>query len=138
MAKPVPAPQPVHEKLGYKAAGDLLLHLPLRYEDETRLTRIRDLLPGQAALVEGIVVRAEVLYRPRRQLLVTLAEPGSDEPFHFRMLNFYPNQQAQLKPGIRLRLYGDIRPGFFGAEMIHPRWRAVAEGAPLPEALTPI
>ena len=128
----------VHEKLGYKAADDLLLHLPLRYEDETRLTRIRDLVPGQPALVEGIVSRAEVLYRPRRQLLVTLAEPGSAETFHFRMLNFYPNQQAQLQPGVRLRLYGDIRPGFFGAEMVHPRWRVVAEGAPLPDALTPI
>ncbi len=129
---------PVHEKLGYRSEADLLLHLPLRYEDETRLTPIRDLRPGQSALVEGIVERAEILYRPRRQLLVTLAEPGSAETFHFRMLNFYPSQQAQLKPGARLRLFGDIRPGFFGAEMVHPRWRRVAEGAPLPDTLTPI
>jgi len=138
MARTAAATTSVHEKLGYKSAGDLLLHLPLRYEDETRLTRIRDLRPGQSALVEGVVVRAEVLYRPRRQLLVTLEEPGSQEGFHFRMLNFYPNQQAQLKPGVRLRLYGEVRPGFFGAEMVHPRWRAVAEETPLPDRLTPI
>ncbi|MDD3530217.1 MAG: ATP-dependent DNA helicase RecG [Gallionellaceae bacterium] len=132
------APPPVHERLGYRAADELLLHLPLRYEDETRLTRMRDLVPGRPALVEGVVTRAEVLYRPRRQLLVTLAEPGSEAAFHFRMLNFYPSQQAQLKPGARLRLYGEVRPGFFGAEMVHPRWRAVTEDTPLPDALTPI
>jgi ATP-dependent DNA helicase RecG len=129
---------PVHERLGYGSADQLLLHLPLRYEDETRLTRIRDLRPGQPAQVEGIVVRAEVLYRPRRQLLVTLEEAGSREGFHFRMLNFYPSQQGQLKPGVRLRLFGEVRPGFFGAEMVHPRWRVVTETTPLPDRLTPI
>jgi ATP-dependent DNA helicase RecG len=134
----IPSMEQIAHKLGYKRPDDLLLHLPLRYEDETRLTRIRDLRPGQPALVEGLVSRAEVLYRPRRQLLVTLAEPDTAETFHFRMLNFYPSQQAQLKPGARLRLYGEVRPGFFGAEMVHPRWRAVAEGAPLPDTLTPI
>nr|WP_240754790.1 ATP-dependent DNA helicase RecG [Parasulfuritortus cantonensis] len=124
--------------MGYKAADDLLLHLPIHYEDETRLSRIADLAPGRSALLEGVVERAEVLYRPRRQLLVSLREAGTEAPFHFRMLNFYPNQLAQLRPGVRLRLYGDLRPGFFGAEMIHPRWRMVAEHAPLAGALTPV
>ena len=129
---------PVHELLGHASAGALILHLPLRYEDETRLTPIRDLRPGQPALVEGVVAQAEVLYRPRRQLLVRLSEPGSGEAFHFRMLNFYPNQQAQLRPGTRLRLFGEVRPGFFGAEMVHPRWHKVDPDTPLRDALTPI
>lgn len=131
-------PDVVHEKLGYKSADELLLHLPLRYEDETRLTRLRDMLPGQPALVEGIVKQAEVQLQPRRQLLVTMTEPGTGSPFHFRLLNFYPNQQALLKAGTRLRLYGDIRPGFFGDEMVHPRWRIVSANTPLPDALTPV
>ena len=128
----------VQAKLGYRSADALVLHLPIRYEDETRLTRLRDLAPGRPALVEGIISRAEILYRPRRQLLVTLTEPETGEGFHFRLLNFYPSQQAQLKPGLRLRLYGEVRPGFFGAEMIHPRWRSVTTETPLPTALTPV
>jgi ATP-dependent DNA helicase RecG len=128
----------VHEKLGLKTAEDLILHLPLRYEDETRLTLLHDARPGQPVLVEGIVNQAEVVFRPRRQLLANLTETGTDAPFHLRMLNFYPSQQASLKPGVRLRLYGEVRPGFFGAEMMHPRWRVVSQDAPLPDRLTPI
>jgi ATP-dependent DNA helicase RecG len=129
---------PVHEKLGLTTAEALMLHLPLRYEDETRLIRLQDARPGLAALVEGIVIQAEVVFRPRRQLLATLSEVGSDSPFYLRMLNFYPSQQASLKPGIRLRLYGEIRPGFFGDEMVHPRWRVVSENTPLANRLTPV
>ncbi|HEX8979405.1 MAG TPA: DUF559 domain-containing protein [Parasulfuritortus sp.] len=129
---------PVHEKLGLRTAEALILHLPLRYEDETRLTLLRDARPGQAVLVEGTVSHAEVVFRPRRQLLANLTETGTDAPFHLRMLNFYPSQQASLKPGVRLRLYGEVRPGFFGAEMVHPRWRVVNPDTPLPDRLTPI
>jgi len=129
---------PVHERLGLASAEALILHLPLGYEDETRLTRLRDAQPGQAVLVEGIVSHLEILTRPRRQLLATLNETGSNVPFYLRMLNFYPSQQAHLKPGVRLRLYGEIKPGFFGAEMVHPRWRVVAANTPLPDRLTPV
>jgi len=128
----------IHAKLGLASAESLLLHLPLRYEDETRLTRLRDARPGQPALIEGTVVSAEVQFRPRRQLLVTLIEPGSEATYYMRMLNFYPSQQASLKPGAHLRLFGDVRPGFFGDEMIHPRWRIAKPGAPLAERLTPV
>jgi ATP-dependent DNA helicase RecG len=137
MAKPAQDTS-VHEKLGLASAEALTLHLPLRYEDETRLTRLRDARPGLPVLVEGIVTQAEVMFRPRRQLLATLTEAGSDAPFHLRMLNFYPSQQASLKPGVRLRLFGEVRPGFFGDEMVHPRWRVVSANAPLPDRLTPV
>jgi ATP-dependent DNA helicase RecG len=137
MAKPAKETS-VHEKLGLAAAEALTLHLPLRYEDETRLTRLQDVRPGLPALVEGIVSHSEVVFRPRRQLVATLTEVGSDRPFYLRMLNFYPSQQASLKPGIRLRLYGEVRPGFFGDEMVHPRWRVVSGATPLPDRLTPV
>ncbi len=129
---------PVHERLGLDSAEALILHLPLRYEDETRLTRLRDARPGQAVLVEGVVSHLEIQTRPRRQLLATLNETGSNAPFYLRMLNFYPSQQAHLKAGARLRLYGEVKPGFFGAEMVHPRWRVVAANTPLSDRLTPV
>jgi ATP-dependent DNA helicase RecG len=64
---------------------------------------------------------------------------GKNPPRLFcRLLHFYPNQLAQLKPGVRVRLMGEVRPGFFGGEMVHPRLRVVQPGTPLPTTLTPV
>ncbi|MGL5631065.1 MAG: ATP-dependent DNA helicase RecG [Azovibrio sp.] len=123
-------------RLGLQRREDLLLHLPLRYEDETRLTPIADVPPGGTAQVEGEVIAAEVRFRPRRQLVVCLAD-GSGE-LMLRFLNFYPNQQAALQPGNRVRCFGEVRQGFDGLEMVHPRFRKVEADQPLPDVLTPI
>jgi ATP-dependent DNA helicase RecG len=130
----------VARKLGYAASGDLILHLPLRYQDETRLTPLRDVRMGVDVLVEGVVLHAEVQMRPRRQLLVEIAEsaaPGSAH-LYFRLLHFYPSQLSQLQPGVRVRLFGEVKPGFFGAEMVHPQLRVVRDNTPLAATLTPI
>jgi ATP-dependent DNA helicase RecG len=130
----------IARKLGYAASGDLILHLPLRYQDETRLTPLRDVRMGVDVLVEGVVLHAEVQMRPRRQLLVEIAEsaaPGSAH-LYFRLLHFYPSQLSQLQPGVRVRLFGEVKPGFFGAEMVHPQLRVVRDHTPLAATLTPI
>ena len=124
------------EKLGLRRDADLVFHLPLRYEDETRITRLADATPGVSAQFEVEVVDCEVAFRPRRQLAVRVRDE-SDVAL-LRFLNFYPSQQKQLQPGARLRLYGEPRDGFLGNELIHPRFHVVVAGAPLPEALTPI
>jgi ATP-dependent DNA helicase RecG len=124
------------DKLGLKSELDLVLHLPLRYEDETRLVRLRDLRAGDTALVEVEVLDAEVQFRPKR-ILVCRARDG-DEELTLRFFNFYPSQVRQLAPGVRLRVMGDLRRGFFGAEMIHPRCRVVRADESLPESLTPV
>ncbi len=124
------------KKLGIQAPFDLLLHLPLRYVDETRITPIRDLRLGETAQVEGQIVHAEAQYRPRKALIVQL-EDASDL-IYLRFLNFYPSQAAQLKPGVRLRVFGEARQGFFGMEMVHPQYRKVEADEPLQQALTPV
>jgi ATP-dependent DNA helicase RecG len=124
-------------KLGLTRDIDLVLHLPMRYEDETTLTPIADLLPGETAQTEGIVVDNEVAYRPRRQLIVRLRDEADGE-LVLRFLNFYGSQVKQMAVGQRLRVRGDVRGGFFGLEMVHPAVRPVDEGAPLPQALTPV
>jgi ATP-dependent DNA helicase RecG len=124
------------EKLGIPTQRDLVLHLPLRYEDETKLTALKDAHAGVPVLVEAEVVAAEVKYRPRRTLVVKLAD-GDDELW-VRFLNFYPSQVKQMVEGRRLRLFGEVRPGFFGSEMVHPRYRVVEQGAALPKSLTPV
>jgi ATP-dependent DNA helicase RecG len=123
-------------RLGLCSDADLLLHLPLRYEDETRLTMIRDARPGIAAQFEVEVVSCEVAYRPRRQLVARVRDASGD--LVLRFLNFYPSQQKALAPGARLRVFGETRGGFFGEEIVHPRFRVVRADEPLPDRLTPI
>jgi ATP-dependent DNA helicase RecG len=130
------APQRAMEKLGLKRDIDLALHLPLRYEDETRLTPIADTREGEPVQVEGIVLDARVENRARRQLVVRLTDDSGE--LVLRFLHFYPSQQKVLAPGTRIRVRGEPRGGFFGREMVHPTWKAVDEGAPLADALTPV
>jgi len=120
--------------LGLTTSMDLVLHLPLRYEDETRVTPISALRPGYPAQVEGEITHCEVTYRPRRQLTATIADESGE--LQLRWLNFYPSQQKQLTVGRRLRARGEVRGGIFGREMVHPRM-AVAD-SPLAIALTPV
>ncbi len=124
-------------KLGLVTDLDLVLHLPLRYEDETTLTAIRDLVAGISAQVEGVIADNQVKYQPRRQLLVTLVDENNDQ-LTLRFLNFYPSQIKQLSAGTRLRVRGEVREGFFELEMVHPAYRVVESGEPLPQALTPV
>ena len=124
------------DKLGLRSDTDLSLHLPLRYEDETRLTPLAALHEGMHAQVEGIVADCRVEPRPRRQLVVRLRD-GHDELL-LRFLHFYPSQQKSMAPGARLRVRGEVRGGFFGREMVHPTVKPVGENSPLPQSLTPV
>ena len=124
------------DRLGLRSDLDLALHLPLRYEDETRLTPLHALRDGEPAQAEGIVAEVRIEPRPRRQLLVRLTD-GGDELL-LRFLHFYPSQQRSMAPGTRLRVRGEVRTGFFGREMVHPAVKAVAEHSVLPRALTPV
>lgn len=133
---PKSGPQKAMEKLGLRRDIDLALHLPLRYEDETRLTPIAALRDGSSAQVEGIVSECRVLLRPRRQLVVTLHD--GQAALALRFLHFYASQQKAWAPGARLRVRGEVRGGFLGLEMVHPAVRVVAEGEALPSALTPV
>jgi ATP-dependent DNA helicase RecG len=124
------------EKLGIRSKFDLVLHLPLRYEDETKLTRLADARPGEPVQVEAEVVEAEVKFRPKRMLVVKMTD--GERELWLRFLNFYPSQQKQFQPGRRFRVFGELRTGFFGDEMVHPRYRAVGKDTALPTSLTPV
>ena len=123
-------------KLGIHSRADLVLHLPLRYEDETFITPMEALVDGAFAQVEGDIIETEIVYRPRRTLVCKLQDASGVVTLRF--LNFYGSQVKQLQQGKRLRASGEPRTGFFGAEMIHPRYHEVQEGDPLPASLTPI
>ena len=135
--KPLSAPQKALRKLGLLRPIDLALHLPLRYEDETRLTPLPEaarVLSSEPVQFEATVLHQEVTYRPRRQLLVTVEDGG--ERCLLRFFNFYPSQLKQLAVGARLRFRGELRGGFGGLTMMHPTVHAA--GGALPGALTPV
>ncbi|WPB59525.1 ATP-dependent DNA helicase RecG [Xylophilus sp. GOD-11R] len=126
--------QQAMRKLGLVRDIDLALHLPLRYEDETRIVRIADTRNGDQAQVEGTVIHSDVLLQGRRQLKV-LIDDGSDT-LELRFFTFYPSHRQALAEGRQVRVRGEVRGGFIGRTMLHPGFGPVE--APLPEALTPV
>lgn len=122
------------EALGLRHPQDFILHLPMRYEDETRITPIARARPGFPAQVEGDILRSEILYKPRRQLTAIIADDTGE--MQLRWLNFYGSQHKQLTAGRRLRARGEVRGGLWGREMVHPRMTQA--DSPLPQALTPV
>jgi ATP-dependent DNA helicase RecG len=124
------------EKLGIRDRFGLVLHLPLRYEDETQVAPVAALVPGVTAQVEGEIIHSEVVFRSRRSLVCQLQDDSGI--LHLRFLNFYPSQQKQLAVGRRIRALGEPRMGYFGIEMVHPKCRAAGENTPLKKSLTPI
>jgi ATP-dependent DNA helicase RecG len=131
------APAQAMAKLGLVRDIDLALHLPLRYEDETRITPIAALRDGDVAQVQGTVRDCRIEQRGRRQLIATLVDDSGE--LLLRLLHFYPSNQKTLAPGRLIRARGEVRGGgFFGREMVHPVFRAIEADTPLPLALTPV
>ena len=127
------------QKMGLDSPMALALHLPSRYEDETELLTIEEAIHQgrfNSAQTQGVVIRNQVLFRPRRQMVVTIED--ETETLNLRFLNFYPSQQKQMAVGANIRVRGEVREGFQGPEMVHPTVRAVAPDAPLPTSLTPV
>lgn len=123
-------------KLGLIRDIDLALHLPLRYEDETRIIKLRDARHGETVQIEGVVTHQEIVRRQKRQLLVTL-EDGSDT-LRMRFFSFYPSHLKALAVGSRVRVRGEIKSaGIWGGwEMMHPAFRSAV--GDLPASLTPV
>src|ERR1035437_5303629 len=127
-------PQKALRKLGLLRDIDLALHLPLRYEDETRIVKLRDAHAGDVIQIEATLSACEVRQLGRRKLLVTV-DDGSDT-CTLRFFSFYPSQQKALAVGQRIRARGEIKSDFLGWQMLHPAFHpAVGE---LPTALTPV
>ena len=139
--KTQPAKSPAQkalEKMGLRRDIDLALHLPLRYEDETRIVRLADARDGDMVQIEGQITHSEITFRGRRQLRVTI-DDGTDTCV-LRFINFYPSHQKTLSVGAQVRVRGEIRGGSlignFSREMVHPSFKLA--GGELPGALTPV
>lgn len=125
-------------KIGLETIQDLLLHLPLRYEDRTRLYRIGDLLPGLSVTVEGEVLRSDISFGRRRMMTCQISD-GSGV-LTLRFFNFNAAMKNSLSPGKHVIAYGEAKRGNTGPEIIHPEYRVHGEniGVELQESLTPV
>lgn len=126
-------------RLGLSSIADLLFHLPLRYQDRTRITPIGELRAGQEAVVDGEITAADIIQGRRRSLLVRVKD-GSGI-LSLRFYHFAPAQLNQFSRGKRIRLFGEARTGSTGLEIYHPEYRLLSgEGDtdPVEDRLTPI
>lgn len=125
-------------KIGLHTAQDLLLHLPLRYEDRTRLYQIGDLLPGMYATVAGEVLNCNTTFAGRRMMTCQISDGSA--VLTLRFFNFNAAMKNSLAPGRQVLAYGEAKRGKYGAEMIHPEYHIQGERytAQLQETLTPV
>lgn len=125
-------------RLGITSLQDLLLHLPMRYQDRTKLTPLKFLQVGHEALIEGDIIQTFEPSRGRTKLLVTLGDAG--RCLFLRFFHVFPSQKNILRMGVRLRCYGEVKLGHEGLEMTHPEWVVVSSVNPRPidGSLTPI
>ncbi len=134
---PSPNPSPAQkalQKMGLVRPIDLALHLPLRYEDETRITLLKNAREGSVVQIEATVTACDVQLHPRRQLVVVVDDGSAT--CELRFFSFYPSHLKTLAVGAQLRIRGEIKGGFWGRQMLHPAFRAA--GGELPTGLTPV
>ena len=126
------------EKIGLSRVADLIFHLPLRYEDRTRVVPMGGLRPGDRVLVQGTVQLAEVAAGRRRRLVARISDGTGSLTLQF--FHFYPNQVRSLRAGTVIQCFGEARRGAVGLQMVHPEYSVVGADEPPEEAgtLTPI
>ncbi len=124
--------------LGIRYVQDLLFHLPLKYQDRTRVYPIRDLLPGEHVVIEAEIDTISMPKIGKTRLLARIKDATGR--IHLRFFYINPMQRQSLRVGIKIRCFGEVRMGSYGLEMIHPEYRLVSDELILPieENLTPI
>ena len=127
------------QKLGLFVVQDLLFHLPLRYQDRTQLVDLNSAIIGGEILTEGTIFSQRLSQGKRRSLLVTIQSP-SGKLLTLRFFHFYPRQAQQFSHGRTVRVFGELRSGPNGFEMVHPSYEFIntQNPAPLETTLTPI
>lgn len=125
-------------KLGIVSVQDILFHLPLRYEDRTRLCAIRDIWPAQQVSVQGIVQSSDIIFGKRRSWVVVVSDGTGS--ITLRFFHFSAAQKNAVTPGVRLRCFGEVKRGMRGVEMLHPEYKVVKDEGPpeVAETLTPV
>jgi len=127
------------EKIGLISLQDLLFHLPNRYEDRTRITAIRDCIPGIFTNIIGEITNNQIVQGRRRMMVVTVNDGTGS--VNLRFFHFSAAQKNNLSIGLSIRCYGEMQRGGRGLEIIHPEYKPLDQDNPLTpvdETLTPV
>lgn len=127
------------QKIGIEKIQDLLFHLPLRYQDRTRLHPIGSLQQGQNVVIQGQVEHSEIVYRGRRMMICTVSD--NTGMITLRFFYFSNAQQKDLKRGVTVSCFGEVRAGPRTLEMVHPEYKILrdeSETVQLNDSLTPV
>lgn len=126
------------EKLGIFTVQDVLFHLPLRYEDRTKLIPISEVLDHKIAVVSGTVQSAQIIRRPKPQLVCYITD--ETEMLVLRFIHYTNYQREKLKPGVKIFAVGEPRQSYQYIEIIHPEYQVINPGQPVPlaDSLTPV
>lgn len=126
------------QKLGLNVVQDLLFHLPLRYQDKTKLSALNEAIIGQEILTDAQII-SQSLTKGRRPTLLIQTQDDQGERLGLRFFHFHPGQARQFKSGERVRVFGELRSGPQGLEVVHPHYQIYqATPPPLDTSLTPI
>lgn len=126
-------------RLGLLHVQDLLFHLPLRFQDRTRVHPFAQALPGIEIQVEGTVTHSQIHMGKRRSLAVTLRDETS--LLVIRFYHFTAAQKASFSQGSKVRCFGEVRRGVTGFEMYHPEYKILSNTTTSTlssEGLTPV
>ena len=125
-------------RLGIESVQDVLFHLPLRYEDRTRVCPIADAWPATTVSVQGEVVSSDITFGKRRSWVVVMRDGSGSMTLRF--FHFSAAQKNSVVPGVQIRCFGEVKRGMRGVEMLHPEYRIIkADNEPLlQESLTPV
>lgn len=126
------------QHLRLQTVQDLLFHLPLRYEDRTRLYTIADLRADMTCTTEGVIQSCDIQQGKRRMLLCRISDGNGS--LTLRFFNFNMGQKNALENGRRIRCFGDIRRGQHGLEIVHPDYKLLDDDSPMAgnDTLTPV
>ncbi|MDE1465221.1 ATP-dependent DNA helicase RecG [Spartinivicinus poritis] len=125
-------------KLNIYTAQDLLFHLPLRYQDRTRITAIGALQFGHEVVIQGTIQKTQIAFGKRKSLMCQVQD--SSGIVTLRFFHFTASQKNNLTTGAEIRCFGEVRHGSSGYELYHPEYQLLNSDQPLPveEHLTPI
>ena len=125
-------------KLGILTVQDMLFHLPLRYEDRTRLYAINELSLHSHVSVEATIETSQITFGKRRMLVCQIND-GTGR-LTLRFFNFTAAQKNAFSAGKIIRCFGEVRRGRVGFEMSHPEYSIsdTSNEQPVATTLTPV
>ena len=126
------------QKLGIYQVQDLLFHLPVRYEDKTRIYPISLLSPMMTVLVCGQIETCEVVGKSRQTLVCQVRDTTGI--IYLRFFNYTARQMESFQQGRYLSCFGEIKDGYYGLEIVHPEYKLISspEACITEDCLSPI